>query len=97
MSYSFYARGATKAAVIAALAVKFDDVVASQPVHAADRPQAEAAAAAFLGVLPDDAGEKDFYVSVSGSVSWTGTLDVDAVIVTAGVNVSASLVVKESA
>jgi hypothetical protein len=97
MSYSFSVRGATKAEAMQKVVAELDKVVASQPIHSADRAQAEAAACGFLSVIPDDAGGKDFYISVSGSVSWSGTLDVDAVVKSASVNVSASLLDKASA
>ena len=92
MSYSFSARGATRADVLKNIAVEFDKVVASQPVHAEDRKQAEGAAAAFLGVILGS-DDKDFYVSVSGSLSW----DADQRLTSASVNVSASLIAKEKA
>ena len=72
------------------VAAQLDQVVANQPIHKADRAQAQAAAEAFLGVLPDDASGKDFYLSVSGSVSWTD----GSVITAARLNVSASLAAK---
>jgi hypothetical protein len=97
MSYSFSARAATKPEVIAKVAAQFDAVVAAQPVHSADRAQAQAAAEAFLGVLPDAADGRDFYVSVSGSVGWNGNLgEADHVLTAAGVNVSASFLASET-
>lgn len=93
MSYSFSVRGATKAEIIGKVAAEFDKVVASQPVHSADRAHAQACAEAFLGFIPDDPGGQDFYISVSGSVGWNGTLGAH-VLTSAGVNVSASLVNK---
>ena len=95
MSYSFVARGATKSEVIEKIIAEFDIVVATQPIHAADRDQAQAAAQAFLDVLPSGVDERDFYVSVSGSVGWNGNFGVDHVLTSAGVSVSASLIVKE--
>lgn len=91
MSYSFSARGATKAEVMQKVAAELDKVVASQTIHAADRAHAQAAAETFLGVVTDPSGSKDFYVSVSGSVSW----GLDDVITAASVNVSAGLMAKE--
>src|SRR6266566_4997251 len=96
MSYSFSARGATKAEVMQKVTVELDKVVANQSSHSADRAQAQAAAEAFLGVIPADAGDKDFYISVSGSVGWNGLLGAaDYVVTSASVNVSACLVAKE--
>lgn len=68
MSYSFSVRAATKAAALAKIVAELDKVVAAQPVHAADRPQAQAAAEAFVGLLPVDES-RDVNVSVNGSIS----------------------------
>ena len=97
MSYSFSARGATKADVIAKVSAELDKVVVSQPIHAADRAQAQAAVEAFVAVIPENADGKDFYVSVSGSVGWSGNLGAaDCTITSASVNVGASLIAKEA-
>lgn len=92
MSYSFSARGVTKAEVLTKVSAELDRVVASQPVHQADRYQVQAAVEAFLEILPSNPDGKEFSVSVSGSVGWNGLTDADLVITGAGVNVSASLV-----
>ena len=98
MSYSFSARGATEAETMKKVDAELDKVVASQPVHEADRMQARAAAMAFLNVLPDPSDKQEFYVSVSGSVGWSGTLGAaDQALTSASVNVGASLVAKENA
>jgi hypothetical protein len=89
MSYSFSARGATKAEVMKQITTELDKVVAAQPIHAADRAQAQSVADAFLAIIPAIA-DKDFYVSVSGSVGWGG----DKAITSASVNVSASTIAK---
>lgn len=92
MSYSFSARGETKSDVMKAVAAGFDNVVASQPVHSADRAQAMAAVEAFLGIVPETAG-KDFLVSVNGSLGWSGLLgSPEQAFTGAGVGVSVSLV-----
>ena len=95
MSYSFAVRADTKVGIAEKIASEFDNVVAQQPIHTADRDQAQAAALAFLEVIPDTEGQ-DFYVSVSGSVGWTGTSGVDAVVTAAGASISASLRPKET-
>ena len=92
MSYSFSARGATKAEVMQKVVAELDKVVANQSIHAADRKQAQSTAEAFLGVVRNANEQEDFYVSVSGSVSWR-----DAIVTSASINVSASLVAKEKA
>ena len=96
MSYSFDVRGATKAEVIAKVSAELSKVVETQSIHSVDCVQAQAAAEAFLGVIPDNPDGKDFYISVSGSVGWAGTLNVDAIVTSASINVSASLVAKET-
>ena len=95
MSYSFSARGATKAEVTKKISAELDKIVVAQPVHSADRAQAQAVAEAFLALIPANADGKDFYVSVSGSVGCYGTDP--SVVTSAGVNVSASLTAKEKA
>jgi hypothetical protein len=75
MSYSISARGATKALALAALGCLFDsNVVATQPVHAADKQQALAAAESFAGILPDD-DSKDVSIRMNGSLSWQNVGD----------------------
>jgi hypothetical protein len=68
MSYSFVVRAATKAAIRAAVSAKMADIVAAQPVHAADHEQAISAVALLLDVMTDDQ-LLDFSASVSGSIS----------------------------
>lgn len=70
MSYSFNIRGATAAALVAALPAKFDEVVVSQPVHSNDRDQAIAAATAMVGIVSAPPEGQELSVSVSGSLSW---------------------------
>lgn len=69
MSYSFHVKAATKAAAIAAVAAKLDEIAVQQPVHEADKVQALAAAESFVRILADD-DEKNVCVNVSGSVSY---------------------------
>lgn len=89
MSYSFTVRAATKAEAISAVGDKLAEVVTQQPVHAADVEQAQAAAAAFVGLLLDD-DSKDVCVSMNGYVSYTGPSS----FIVASVSVNASLVGK---
>lgn len=94
MSYSFSIRAATKAEAKDAVFTELVKVCDQQPVHAVDSQQANAAAAAFIDVLADDAS-KDVSVTVSGSVGWNGGELPNVTISSAGVNVYASLVAKE--
>ena len=52
MSYSFTVRAATKEAALQAVSDQLDQVVAAQPIHAADRQQAYASTEAFLEIVP---------------------------------------------
>jgi hypothetical protein len=88
MSYSFGVRGATRDEVMTKVIAEFDKVVGYQPIHAADREQATAAALAFLLIVPDATEHQDFVLSLSGWASWNEGLVVTA----ANVNVSASVV-----
>lgn len=71
MSYSFNVKAATKALAMAAVASKFAEIVASQPIHARDRAAVLANAEASIGLLTDD-DSKDVAVSCNGYVSWSG-------------------------
>jgi len=94
MSYSFNVRGADKADAAMKVAAELDKVVAGQPNHAADRSQAEAAVASFIGVLGDDP-EMEVQVSVNGSLGWYGSSDPTA-LTNAAISISASLVKREA-
>lgn len=91
MSYSFSIRAATKAEASDKVATELSNVVNSQPVHAADREQAEAAVNSILGLLRDD-GDQDISLTVSGSC-WS----VDSGLNSVGLNINASLAPKQSA
>jgi len=69
MSYSFQVRGASIAAALALAATAFEEVVASQPNHAADKAPALATAEALAGILhPDES--KDVVINMNGYLSW---------------------------
>lgn len=69
MSYSFSVKADTKDDAIHMVADQLDQIVTSQPIHAADRHQALDAAHAFIAVLqPTDT--ECINVSMSGSLSW---------------------------
>lgn len=74
MSYSFNLRVATIAAVAAAVATKFDEVVATQPVHAKDREVAIATATSVAGLVGEPGENQEVSVSVNGWVQWHGAL-----------------------
>lgn len=67
MSYSFTAFAPTRAELRSKVKTALDGIVAAQPIHAADREQAEAAANAFISLVIEDP-EKDVTISMHGSV-----------------------------
>lgn len=71
MSYSISAKAGTKELAKAAVALKFDEIVSSQPIHARDRAAILANAGAAIDLLADD-DTKDIAVSCNGSVIWNG-------------------------
>jgi len=68
MSYSFAVRAATAVAVMAAAGEKMAEVVSAQPVHAYDKDQALAHAAALVGQMPQPSESQELYVSMNGSI-----------------------------
>jgi hypothetical protein len=94
MSYSFGVRAANKAEALAAVAAKFDEIIAQQPPHAADRAAVLANAGAVLDLLaPDDT--KDVVVSLNGYVSWANPDDVTQ-LTAAAVSASAGYTPRET-
>jgi len=74
MSYSFNIKAADKQAASLAVAAKFDEIVAQQPVHAKDRDAVLANANAVIDLLhgnPEKNQGRDISVSVNGYVSWS--------------------------
>lgn len=100
MSYSFNVRAANKEAAKAAVAVKFDEMIAAgQPMHARDRAAALANANAVIDLLADD-DTKDLVVSLNGYVSWSSHYDVpvsDATLTAAAVTASAGYTPRDPA
>lgn len=93
MSYSFNAQASTKAAAKDAVAAKFDEVTATQPIHARDKAAALANANAVIDLLMDD-DSRDISVSVSGYVGWQDVLREDAPLQSVSISASASHVTK---
>jgi hypothetical protein len=93
MSYSFSVTAAGKVAAKAALAAKFDEVVAAQPIHARDREAAIANGNAAIDLLVDDAA-LHIAVSMNGYVGWRENLTEagDNDLTAASISASASLV-----
>lgn len=93
MSYSVSVTAANKAAAKSAVAAKFDEVVAAQPIHARDREAAIANANAAIDLLTDD-DTMHVAVSLNGYVGWRDPLTAagDNPLTAASVSASASLV-----
>ncbi len=70
MSYSFSVSSATRFDAVTQARTKFDEIVASQPAHAADRKAALASIEAFVSVLRQPGETEAVNISVSGSLSW---------------------------
>ena len=97
MSYSFIVTGSTsKADAIAKVTAEFDQVVASQPTHAADKNAAVAAASAFIGLLQEPRDDQQIDVTMNGSLGWVQSGDL-LFFLSGNVSVSASLVPKAAA
>lgn len=88
MSYSFGLRAANKAALLALVSAKMDEIAAQQVCHERDKAAALATAEAFTGQLTDDES-RDVSITMSGFLSgqWEGS---DVTRVTAA-NVSVSV------
>lgn len=91
MSYSFAITGTSKADAAAKVAAEFDQVVANQPNHAADKDGAVAAANAFINLLREPADGEQVTVTMYGSLSWTHLDGQPATFNAGNVSVSASI------
>jgi hypothetical protein len=89
VSYSFSARGTNPDEAKAAVAAKFDEIVAQQPIHEADRD--EAVVETFIDKLTAN-DDRDVSVSVNGYVQTT-----DENVTSICIGVTASLVAREAA
>jgi hypothetical protein len=70
MSYSFTVAADTKEEAKRKIAENFDNVVAGQSSHSADRDAGVACAQAFVDMLAEPVDGDEIYVSVHGSLSW---------------------------
>lgn len=95
MSFSFSVRSADKSAALAEVAEKVAEIVDQQAAHERDRSAVFLMAQAYLALLDDDA-EKDFVVSLSGSISgkWANGLVIHCT--SAALNCSAQAVSRET-
>ena len=93
MSYSFQVKAATKELALAAVGVKFDEIVSQQPIHAKDREAVVVNAGAVINLLTDN-NAKDVVVSCNGYLSWNGSPD-EAEFIAAAVSCSAGHAIRE--
>lgn len=91
MSYSFSVAAASKADAVAKVAAAFDQVVASQPTHAADKEAAVAAAGAFIDLLQDPGEGEQIAVNMYGSLGWKQSDAPPTSFISGNVSVSASV------
>ena len=89
MSYSFLITADTKEEATGKIRDQFDAVVASQPIHAADKEAAVIAAQAFVRILADPHEGDEIYVNVYGSLGWR--YDSPDEFLSAGLTINASL------
>jgi hypothetical protein len=68
MSYSFSAKGATKAAATAAAVSQFEAMLVSQPVHKADREAAFANLKAHMDLVKEPGDSEEVVISMHGSI-----------------------------
>ncbi|WP_066827605.1 hypothetical protein [Sphingomonas mali] len=95
MSYGFSVRGATVALALAAVGPKFDEVVASQPVHAKDRDVAIATATAIADLVGEPDEGQEVSITVGGWLQWQVAVaagEVPDAFTGASVSASASIV-----
>lgn len=95
MSYSFNITAESKADATAQVTTELAKVVASQPVHAKDCAQAQAAADSYIALLPEPNDTQSIFMWVSGALGWTGDGD-DKVFNSASVNVAVSVGAKQA-
>ena len=70
MSYSFSVTADTKEDATRQIREQFDNVVASQPSHAADKEAAIVAGQTFVRLLTEPSTDDEIYVSMYGSLGW---------------------------
>lgn len=70
MSYSFSVTASNKTDATRQIREQFDAVVASQPVHAADREAAVVAAQNLVRALAEPTEGDEIYVNMNGSLGW---------------------------
>lgn len=88
MSYSFTAKGDTRDAAKANVAAKFDEVIAGQASHVADREAVLAAAGSAIDLVHREPGEgEQILVNMHGSIggTWSGSAIIDLTSVNFGI------------
>lgn len=94
MSYSFGITAISKADATAKVIAEFNQVVANQPPHAADKKAVVAAASAFIGILREPGDGEQLSVNVYGSLGWEGDYSAPTAFSSGNVSVSASIAAK---
>lgn len=96
MSYSLSVKAATVALALSAVAEKFAEVVAQQPVHANDADAVNVTAKAVADVLPVSEADRDVQISVNGWIN-TARVSEGAPPFVTGLSVTASASLVERA
>lgn len=72
MSYSFSVQAEDKGALLAAVAVKFDEIVAQQPMHSQDRAHVTQMVADQAAMLDLPRPGEIYVANVNGYLGWRG-------------------------
>lgn len=94
MSYSFAITGTSKADAVAKVAAEFDQVVANQPTHTADKEAAVTAAKSFINLLQEPRDGEHITVNMYGSLGWQQSDKPPTAFLSGNVSVSASIAKK---
>lgn len=87
MSYSFSVTAESRADAKTQIASKFDEIVATQPIHSNDRVAAVTVAETFIDLLQEPGENQRIAVSMNGYLSYHN----EGEFVGASVNVNASV------
>jgi len=88
MSYSFSITAETKTDATRQIREQFDDVVAAQPSHAADKEAVVDAAQTLVRLLAEPHEGDEIYVNMYGSLGWRHDAPDEFLSASATINVS---------
>lgn len=91
MSYSFSITAGSKDEAGKKVEEQLAQVVASQPIHEADRQAAQDTAEGMINCLADPGDGKEISVYVSGSLGWSGVYPDSHAVTSSNVSVTASV------